>query len=679
MNYRFSSVDRSKEYNARQIMNSLHLGGSLILGRNDFDINNYLIQSKNITNSKTINTKLTNPSKNKYKLSLLNTKYMTPKIYEIYTKKTELSTLSNKAFSSEKESKEKDLYEFLKTESNTDNKSTHFLNISQNPNSSNMTTINNTLFSPKLKTKKAINVKNVLSPLILKTHHNEDSENFNALKVIKNIKENITKFNNENKNADYFKKIPIYRNKIPFHENYEKIVFDANKMINNHRTKESELNIDDIDLNDFILKNKKISINNVLIEIMKNKNKQLKTINEVRVKNIKNFEKIIEEDEQNFEDMTLRHLNINNKINDLIKEIYRQKSNLVNLLYIYTVKNESLEDTIFKTIEQIESLRKYAKFVHRILGDKEILFEKELIPNYENNGKPDIHFLINEVYDIYGHLLEGKKRKKNFELKLNDDEDDNENENKNEKKYVDDDILSDPYLMIRKFKELEDKIIRYVKRLENFNKIKFREQEEKDEIIKDLKERISKLEKEYEFEKNMLTDYKNRELGDNSNNNMNEDYYRLADNLCKKIYQIFNHEKNPKKHMNNNSNSAGIDTWEINEDITKCMKIMVKKEQLVNKLIGIIESLEKEDVNLFNEIMSKKKLEIKTINQIKIREKVEKNLLNKKLKANEKFNKIVVKLRKAEPSKHLEKKEVKVKINEKDIIKKENEDLLIYD
>ena len=232
--------------------------------------------------------------------------------------------------------------------------------------------------------------------------------------------------------------------------------------------------------------------------------------------------------------------------------------------------------------------------------------------------------------------------------------------------------------MIRKFKELEDKIIRYVKRLENFNKMKFREQEEKKEIIKDLKVRISKLEKEYEFEKNMLADYKNRELGDNSNNNMNEDYYPMADNLCKKIYQVFNHEKNPKKHMNNN-NSIGIDTWEISQDMTKCMKIMVKKEQLVNKLIGIIESFEKEDVNLFNEIMYKIKLEMKTINQIKIREKVEKNLLSKKFKANEKFNKIVIKLRKAEPSKHFEKKEVKVKIDEKDIIKKENEDLLVYD
>jgi hypothetical protein len=332
--------------------------------------------------------------------------------------------MSNKAFSSANESREKDLFEFLKTESNSDNnKSTQFLNISQHPNLSNMTTINNTLFSPNLKPKKRI-----LSPLKLKTN-DDSSDNFNALKTIKNIKNNITKFNKENKNADYFKKIPVYRNRVAFHDKYENFVFDANKMINNHRTKESELNVDDIDLNDFISKNKKISINNVMIEIMKNKNKYLKSNNEIRIKNIQNFEKIIEEDEQNFEDLTLKHLNINNKINDLIKEMSKQKSSLVNLFYLYTIKNESLEDNIFKIIEQIESIRMYAKFVHKILGNNEKCFEKELIPDYKNSEKPDLNFLIEEVYDIYGHLLGNnysKKKQKNMELKLNNDDDEDE-------------------------------------------------------------------------------------------------------------------------------------------------------------------------------------------------------------------------------------------------------------
>ena len=669
MTYRFSSVDRMMENKNRQIMNSLHLGGSLILGRNNIDINSYLNQSKKISNSKTINTKISYPKKNIYKLSLLNTKSTTPKISDFYTKKTALTTMSNKAFSSGNESREKDLFEFLKTESNSDNnKSTKFLNLSQHPNLSNMTTINNTLFSRNLKPKKGI-----LSPLQLKTH-DDSSGNFNALKTIKTIKNNIIKFNKENKNADYFKKIPVYRNKVAFHDKFENFVFDANKMINNHRTKESELNIDDIDLNDFISKNKKISINNVLIEIMKNKDKYLKSNNEIRVKNIKNFQKIIEEDEQNFEDLTLKHLNINNKINDLIKEMNKQKSSLVNLLYIYTIKNESLEDNIFKMIEQIESIRMYAKFVHKILGNKEKYFEKELIPDYKNSEKPDLNLLIKEVYDIYGHLLDSdytKKKQNNLELKLNNDD----NEDEHAIADIDDDILSDPYLMIRKFKELEDKIIRKVQRMENFNKIKIREQQEKKEIIKELKDRIKKLEKEYDFEKSLLIEYKNNELGNNSKDIINEDFYIMADDLCKKIYQTFNDEKNVKK----NGIIKNIDTWEINADMTKCINIMVKKEQLINKLMEKIESIEKDDVILFNELMSKKKLEIKTTNQIKIREKLENNLLDKKYKANEKYKKIIFKIRRPEPSSHLEKKEEKAKIDEKDIIKKENEDLLLYD
>jgi hypothetical protein len=316
----------------------------------------------------------------------------------------------------------------------------------------------------------------------------------------------------------------------------------------------------------------------------------------------------------------------------------------------------------------------YAKFVHKILGNNEKCFEKELIPDYKNSEKPDLNFLIQEVYDIYGHLLGNnysKKKQKNMELKLNNDDDEDEHAIAD----IDDDILSDPYLMIRKFKELEDKIIRKVQRLENFNKMQIREQQEKTEIIKELKDRIKKLEKEYDFEKSLLIEYKNNELGKNSQDIINKDFYIMADDLCKKIYQTFNSEKNLKK----NGNNKNIDTWEINADMTKCINIMVKKEQLINKLMEKIESIEKDDVILFNEIMSKKKLEIKRINQIKIREKLEKNLLDKKFKANEKYKKIIFKIRRPEPSSHLEKKEVKVKIDEKDIKRQENEDLLLYD
>ena len=696
MHYRFLSVDKNKEKKSREIMNSLYLGGSLISGSNDFDINSYLNQSKKIINN-TINTKKIYPKN----LSLKHKKFIKPLMYDIYNKSNELNNETNKAFSLEKEKKENKIYNYLNTESNNDNKSKNYLNISIHPKYKDKKFINNTHFPSKLKLKPII-LKDNISPLKLKNSHNKrlysrDSSgtkvnNFNSIKIIKDIKKSITRYNNENKKADYYKIIPSYENKIAYDENFENVVLDANKMINNHIYKDNDLKVDDIDVNDFVLKNKKISVNNVLIELMKNKNKKLKNENDIRDKTIQSFEKIIQLEEQNFENLTFKHNNLYSKINNLFKEMNNSNSMLVSLLYNYTKINETLEDNIFKIIEQIESIRIYAKFVHKLLGGDEKIFENEIIPDYKNNEKPEINFLINEVYDKYGHLLknselntkynntftsENKDNNKNLELKLGDD---NDNDNEEGEEGIDNSLLEDPYLIIRKFKELEDKIIRIVQRGEIFNKNKQRESQENNKIIKELKDRILKLEKEYDFENNLLKEYKNNELGNNSKDNKGEELYVIANDLCQIIHESFNNgEKKIKKIKKNKNNLSSLELLEINEDIVTCFNIMVKKENQVNKLIEKIESLEKNDATLFNEVISKKKIEFKKINQMRIRENLEKNELNKKHKADEKYNKLIIKLRKSEPPRYLEKKEVKIKVDEKDSNKNENEDFLVYD
>ena len=696
MQYRFSSVDKTKEKKSREIMNSLYLGGSLISGSNDFDINSYLNQSKKITNN-TTNARKIYPKK----LSLKYRKFIKPLMYDIYNKDNELNNKTNRAFSLEKEKKEKNIYNYLNTETYNDNKTKNYLNISIHPKYKDKKFINNTQFPSKLKLKPII-FKDNISPLKLKNNHNKrlysrdssitEENNFNSIKIIKDIKKGITRYNNENKKADYYKIIPSYQNKIAYDENFENVVLDANKMINNHIYKDKELNVDDIDVNNFILKNKKISVNNVLIELMKNKNKKLKNENEIRDKTIQSFGKIIQQEEQNFENLTFKHNTLCTKTNSLFKEINNNNSMLVNLLYNYTKRNETLEDNIFKIIEQIESIRIYAKFVHKLLGGDDKIFENEIIPDYKNNEKPEINYLINEVYDKYGHLLknselntkynntyssENKDNNKNLKLKLGDD---NDNDNKDGEEGIDNSLLEDPYLIIRKFKELEDKIIHLVQRREIFNKNKYRESEENNKIIKELKDRILKLEKEYNYENNILKEYKNNELGNNSKDNIKEELYMIAHDLCQMIHQSLNNgEKKIKKTKNNKNHLNSLELLEINEDIVTCFNIMAKKENQVNKLIEKLESLEKNDATLFNEVILKKKIEFKKINQMRIKEDLEKNELNKKYKANEKYNKLIIKLRKSEPRRYLEKKEVKIKVDEKDSNKNENEDFLVYE
>ena len=141
-------------------------------------------------------------------------------------------------------------------------------------------------------------------------------------------------------------------------------------------------------------------------------------------------------------------------------------------------KHNSLEDEIFKMIEQIESLRIYAKFVTRLLGGNEQLFEGKLIPNYENESKPDINLLIQKVYSKYGNLL--KKHKltmttntyytiNNLEKNKNSNDDLNSQEEPTIEE-IDFDLLNDPYLMIRKYKEIEERIIGLVEKYNIFEK-----------------------------------------------------------------------------------------------------------------------------------------------------------------------------------------------------------------
>ena len=104
---------------------------------------------------------------------------------------------------------------------------------------------------------------------------------------------------------------------------------------------------------------------------------------------------------------------------------------------------------------------------------------------------------------------------------------------------------------------------------------------------------------------------------------------------------------------------------------------MEQKEKIVNTYISQLEEYEKSDLKIFNDLISKRKKEIKIINQNNIKESLKEIENEKKLKSEQRFNKIFVKSRKTEPPKYHEKKEVKIKIDPEEVVKKENEELLI--
>ena len=384
MSNRYSSVDRVKEKIFRNQGNTLNIGGGFALASNDFDINKIL--SKMRTSS--IKTNISKKSYPK-KLPSLNKKINNHKIFDIYTKYSDLSTTINNAFCIEKDNNEKN-NKCLKTDSNNESKLRNYYNIIIHSNFSDRTSINNTQSTSITNIIKPIVIKQkISSPAITKIipnnrlYQKKTTENnySNSLKTI--IKEIKNKNKTIEQKSNIYKKIPVIQNGIAYNRKYENEVLDANKIINNYKFRENELKIPDDEPKEFISKNINIAINNKVIELMHNEDKRIKDNYENRINNIKESEDIIQKDIDNFESYAYKQRDLYYKISDLLYEIKDKNVDLIKLLYKYQIRGNTLEDEIFKKIEQIESLRIYARFIHKILGVDHKIFDGDLIPDYK--------------------------------------------------------------------------------------------------------------------------------------------------------------------------------------------------------------------------------------------------------------------------------------------------------
>ena len=331
-------------------------------------------------------------------------------------------------------------------------------------------------------------------------------------------------------------------------------------------------------------------------------------------------------------------------------------------------------------IENIETLRIYAKFVTKILGGNDKFFEGELIPDYENSIKPDIHILIKRVYDKYGNLLKKHKlsiTSNTFYTINNKEKNKNNNEEINTQdetiEQVDLDLLNDPLLMVRKFKELQERILYSVGKIEAFEKNANIEYENNERIIKDLKYRINILQKELEYSQMNLDDFKNVLNQNNFKNTENQEFYRLIKDLSMNIFDMWNKDNYTKKEQK--IKIQNIDLFELNDDVSKCIHLLIEKEELINNYISTLETYETTEKKLFSEIMNGYKNELKFMNQNKNKENINIGDNKKNYKIFEKFNKIIIKSRKCEPPYYKMKKEVVIKEDPNDIIHRENTEL----
>ena len=758
MNNRYSSVDRAKEFQSRREIKPLFLSRQKNFNDHRINMIQFFSHTKQNTNRSIVPRKLL-PKR----LPALNRKILSTYKYDIYTKTSDFSLdTNNNTNSIEKENNYN--FNFLNTEINSDKKYRQVINsnfIDRPTLSINHTESSLITDFIKLQTNtrtKSPFTNNPNERLYPKKYKESKNSIYESIKIINEIKSQNPKVKLQNINNNYYKKMPAptYRSIIAYSKKFENEVFDSSKVINKHKYDDYELQQKENDVKDFIKKNKNIALTNSLVVAMENENKRLQKMKVSRFNDVEKCGKRIITDENDFEQLINDQRDLHFKFITIEEKIFRENAYLKKLLTNYETKSKSLEDEIFKLIEQIEALRIYAKFVHKVLGGEVKIFENQIIPDYENDNRPEITSLINRVYEKYGIFLKepksssNKVNKSNFNTLNSDEKDDEKNinesskvnstEDKKEKEEeeeekekekkgkeemkkeekeeeeedkekeeeeeekkeeeeekkkedeekkekekenevteeIDFDFLNYPKLMIKKYIDIEDQILRIIQRRETFYKYYNAEKEENEQIIKDMKHRIQELEKEYSLSKKALMDYKRNEFGDYGNGMTKEEFFIMAHNLCE---TILNENKNGKSNKNKSkaqTHMSGIEVLELNDDIMKCVDIVTEKEKIINKYMKQIEEYLKIDTKVAEGIIYRRKKENIFEIHNDVKEKLKEEEDKKKFESEERLHKVILKYRKSEPPLYKKKKEVEAKVDINEVIKQENEELLEY-
>ena len=496
----------------------------------------------------------------------------------------------------------------------------------------------------------------------------QTNESFNVFKAVKEIKKSLQFPKINNKKAES-KKIQI-RNVYPTNEEnlplaykdkYISSVFDSTNVLNNyHNRKELELDIDN-NLKAFPIKTKNVAVNNVLIDLINNetvkltqKEKNIKTKNEINQKilltEIKEFEDFTEKQKQYCRNLEVFHEDLQKRNDLLIQE-------LVN----YRIIKKTNTDETQKILEQIESLRNLALFVHKALEKDSSRYEISIFPDYQEEkiGEYDknIEKIKNNVIEKYRIFWD-----KNYREQL-----------KNELKF-----LNNTDSMIYKFRELEGNILRLLDEAFSINKEIERDEKLNQENLGYLQERYNKVKEEYDMydEKLKIEEAFLNNLTEKENE-LNSEYIKLIGELFLSILQVFG--RFDKKKLNYNIllkekiNKDNVDLY-----LKEGERILRDMEDYLNSSLLEIKSFKENDTIFFNKFMTSMKKKMKEEQIIQFKKNKVSNLIGKNNQIINKANKIPFIMRKVVVPYHSPKKKLKKVINYELIKKLEDEELMKY-
>ena len=490
--------------------------------------------------------------------------------------------------------------------------------------------------------------RNIINERLYKSN-TFDTDNFNVIKTIKNIKQ-IT-------NETYYSNDPFMRNKfrIGFDKNNSKYIFQPTKQINEYKKRRANFLMDrDGSLNKFLHENKYIGINNYIIKFLNNESQKLINKENENDKKIENNELNLINNNNNFinyirsQNFALQQIE---KSYSKIGEIYRK---LLKEEYQEKILNKTIDDEMEKIINNLEELRILCKFISELTNVENNKFNNEIIGK---NNQYLMH-LNPENFDFTKITNKAIKNYK-FCLERNEEEEKELNE-----------ILEDTNNLEIKFHQIEDRIIRL---LDLIQQIKLDEKimrQEDNNILFEMNERLNFHEREY----NLLKDIYENELENMKKIPHVDNYSKYCFDFIKDIYKCIldlDHKYN-KVILNQNYNSLHyIDL------IKDCICKIKNKEDKINNLTHNLEKFEIENPDFFIEIINDRKNYNKEIKQMEKIKKIEEINNENKKKSENRFNKVIIKSRKTEAPFRIFKKVIK-KTPQKELGYNPDYDMILY-
>ena len=496
-----------------------------------------------------------------------------------------------------------------------------------------------------------------------------ENESFNVFKAVKEIKKSCKFPKIVNNKLNINNKIPI-RNAYPistknthivYKDKYLSSILDSKNVINNYNyRKELELETDN-DIKLFPIKTKTVALKNVLIDLMNNETAKLsEKENDLKIKNEQN-EKVLLTELKEFNDFTEKQKQYCKNLEVFHENLVRQNEQLISQLVKFKINKKNYADETQKTLEQIESLRNYALFVHKALEKDCTRYENSIFPNYQDEklGEYDkiIEQIKSNVIDKY-KIFWDKQYKEELKDELK--------------------FLNNTDSMFFRFNEIEGNITRLLDEQFNIQKEMEREEKRGNEILKYLQARYDNTYEEYKSYEDKLIIEKNLFKGlTEKENELNIEYTQFIKDLFLNIVDVFG-RFDKRKFDTHLLMKEKITKDNVDVFLREGERILRDMEEFLNSKLLAIDSYKINDSKFFNKFMNNMKKKMKEEQMILFKKNKMENLIGKNNKIINKANKVPFILRKTEAPYHSPKKKEKKVINY-DLIKKlEDDELLKY-